>query len=172
MPYIEAINWTERSVRELKQGEVTNSRWQGETFFANSGFGWVDYFTDSVKAFYLEPGVYSKSIVKLHSLADVSDLFLVCILNSSIVSYIIRSFITNTRTLQINDGRLIPIVIPTAKLRKQVENCGERIISLRKRDPMSDVRDLERQIDELAYDLYGVRDSEVKFVEGSTDTND
>src|SRR4029077_8833162 len=40
----EYICWTKEFVKELREGLVTNSRWQGEGYFFKPGFGWVDYF--------------------------------------------------------------------------------------------------------------------------------
>src|SRR5699024_10105633 len=41
--YQECINWSQKAVSELKEGVVTNSRWQGDKFYSTTGFGWVDY---------------------------------------------------------------------------------------------------------------------------------
>jgi hypothetical protein len=53
VPYVECIWWSKESVSELQEGVLTNSRWQGDSYFESGGFGWVDYFTDKIKAFWV-----------------------------------------------------------------------------------------------------------------------
>lgn len=105
----EYICWTKEYVKELREGRVTNSRWQGEDYFFKPGFGWVDYFDERIKGFYVEPTVYSKNVVKFHS-PFFPDEYVLGLLNSSYVSYYVKRYITNTRTLQVNDGKLVPLV--------------------------------------------------------------
>jgi adenine-specific DNA-methyltransferase len=168
VPYTEAIIWTKEAVKELKEGVVTNSRWQGESYFATSGFGWVDYFTDGIKAFYVEEGVYSKNIVKLHSsLNQLQDKIIVAYLNSKFISYYIKTFITSTHTLQINDGRLIPLVIPDSNTYETIEGIVDKILAMKKQNPSSDTHTLENEIDQLVYQLYGLTEEEIKIVEGT-----
>ncbi len=116
VPFVEAIAWSETNVKELKEGLVTNSRWQGSDYYSETGFGWVDYFTNQLKAFFVEEGPYSKNVVKFHSKSNLSDLFFTSIINSKFATYYVKNFITNTHTLQINDGKMIPIVYPSEKV--------------------------------------------------------
>jgi len=166
-PSKEAIDWSLNSVKELKEGEVTNSRWQGHNYFNTTGFAWVDYFTDKIKAFFVTPGPYSKSIVKLHSFNKLPDLFIVCLLNSKFISYYVKNFITSTHTLQINDGRLIPIKIPTEEQLNKFISKGEKIINKLSKNIDADIEDLELEVDRLVYDLYELTEDEIKIVEES-----
>lgn len=71
VPYTESINWSKKFVKELKEGRETNSRWQGDDYYDKTGFAWVDYFTNKIKAFFVEEGVYSKNVVKLNSISKL-----------------------------------------------------------------------------------------------------
>lgn len=166
VPYTECIDWTTKSINELEEGEVTNSRWQGYNYFNSTGFAWVDYFTDTIKAFFVEKGPYSKSIVKLHSNSIVSDEYIVGLLNSKFITYYVKNFITTTHTLQINDGRLIPILIPPKNKHSAMENLVDQILTLKRENPEADTSALEREIDELVYKLYGLTEEEILIVEG------
>lgn len=166
VPYAECIDWSENSVKELKEGKFTNSRWQGEKYFNTTGFAWVDYFTDELKAFFVDKGVYSKNIVKLHSSITLSDLFIVCTLNSKFTSYFVKNFITQTHTLQINDGRLIPIIIPTKAQEENICKIANKILQVKHENPASDTSLLESEIDKLVYQLYGLTEEEIKIVDG------
>ena len=165
VPYTECINWTDESIFELEEGEITNSRWQGTNYFNSTGFAWVDYFTDRIKAFFVEKGPYSKNIVKLHCNSIISDKFAVGLLNSKFITYYVKNFITTTHTLQINDGRLIPIVVPRSKDITKMENLIDQILTSKKENPEADTSALEREIDELVYKLYGLTEEEIRVVE-------
>jgi hypothetical protein len=169
IPFTEAILWSKEAVKELREGKETNSRWQGDKFFNTSGFGWVDYFTDRIKAFYIEAGVYSKNIVKLKSKSPkIPDFYLTCLLNSSFISYYAKNFITSTHTLQINDGRLIPVVVPSLAIKNKLEVLFKKIIEAKKKDPSADTIAWEKEIDALVYTLYGLSEEEIAVVEGAT----
>ena len=178
--YSEIINWSQKYVKELKEGTITNSRWQGAEYFNTTGFAWVDYFTDKIKAFFVEEGVYSKNVVKLHSISNlISDKYIVALLNSTFISYYIKQFITSTHTLQINDGRLIPIRIPSTENIKDIENIVDKILLIVKDDDYlsnlqkhSNVKHLEHEIDRLVYKLYDLTPEEIKIVEGKNDSID
>jgi adenine-specific DNA-methyltransferase len=166
VPYSECINWSKDFVKELREGIVTNSRWQGSKYFGTTGFGWVDYFTDKLKAFFVEEGVYSKNIVKLHSINEfMSDKFIVALLNSKFISYYVKNFITTTHTLQINDGRLIPIIVPTRTQNTEIEKLVDRILEIKILNIKTNIDSLEYEIDKLVYRLYGLTEEEINIVE-------
>ncbi len=134
VPFVEAIAWSETNVKELKEGLVTNSRWQGSDYYSETGFGWVDYFTNQLKAFFVEEGPYSKNVVKFHSKSNLSDLFFTSIINSKFATYYVKNFITNTHTLQINDGKMIPIVYPSEKVHGIISVISMMIIKTLEKD--------------------------------------
>lgn len=161
----EYIFWSRENVDELRKGEKTNSRWQGSDYFFKPGFGWVDYFGAKLKGFYVEPTVYSKNVVKFHS-ELLEDEFLLGVLNSAYISFYVRNYITNTRTLQINDGKLIPIIIPTKEQAERITNYVKKILNLKSELELSEDGNMrqrlmgqisrnEEMIDDLVFDLYG-----------------
>lgn len=128
VPATEVINWRKENVHELKTSD--NSRWQGEAYYAQTGYGWVDYFTNRLKGFSVGVGPYSKNVIKMHSFCPlVSDKFILALLNSDFIANYIKNMITITHTLQINDGRLIPVVIPTRQVHQEVVKLVDRIIA-------------------------------------------
>lgn len=128
IPSTEVINWRKDYVNELRTNH--NSRWQGETYYPTTGFGWVDYFTDRLKAFSVGVGPYSKNVIKMHSFCPlVSDKYVIAVLNSEFMASYVKNMITITHTLQINDGRLIPIVIPSTEQHNSVITIVDRILN-------------------------------------------
>ncbi len=128
----EYICWSREYVKELKEKKVTNSRWQGVEYFFKPGFGWVDYFDERIKGFFVEPTVYGKNVVKFHS-QFLPDEYILGLLNSSYVPHYVKHYITNTRTLQINDGKLIPIAIADAIAVQDVVKRVREILALKSR---------------------------------------
>lgn len=168
VPFTECINWKKEFVKELKEGVLTNSRWQGAKYHNVTGFGWVDYFTDKIKAFFVEEGIYSKNIVKLHSINSlISDKYIVALLNSRFISYYVKNFITSTHTLQINDGRLIPIYIPEDRVHSQTSRIVDKIINAKKNNINADISEFEMEIDQIVYQLYDLTDEEIAIIENS-----
>lgn len=128
VPTAEVINWRKEYVRELKNN--ANSRWQGEPYYSATGFGWVDYFTERLKGFSVGIGPYSKNVIKMHSFCPLaSDKYITALLNSDFIAAYVKSMITITHTLQINDGRLIPIIIPTREKQDEITGIVDRIIA-------------------------------------------
>ncbi|MBU1060547.1 MAG: Eco57I restriction-modification methylase domain-containing protein [Proteobacteria bacterium] len=168
VPFVEAIDWSYSNVRELKESKLTNSRWQGSEFYAQTGFGWVDYFTNRIKAFFVERGPYSKNIVKFHSMINVSDKIFTAILNSTFISFYIKNFITNTHTLQINDGKQIPVIIPSDSMSQAIELIVSMVL-------LNQSVIFENIADSLIFELYfpkHLKDREIdvlQFVERDID---
>ena len=50
------------------------------------------------------------------------------LLNSAFITTYVKNMITITHTLQINDGRLIPIIIPTSKEHDEITKIVDRIM--------------------------------------------
>jgi type I restriction-modification system DNA methylase subunit len=161
----EYLDWSTKSVTELKEKKVTNSRWQGVEYYFKTGFGWVDYFTNRLKGFYVEPTVYSKNVVKFHS-EHLDDRIFLALINSSYISYFVKKYITNTRTLQINDGKLIPVVIPKAEVKGKLIHNVQRIIDLKnehfdaandndKARLASKIKGIEKNVDNIIFKMYG-----------------
>lgn len=168
IPYSDAILWSRKSVKELSEGILTNSRWQGNKYFNTTGFAWVDYFTSKIKSFFVDEGIYSKNIVKLHSRIDkIPDKYIVACLNSKFISYYVKNFITSTHTLQINDGRLIPIIVPSQADLSKIVKLVETILTIKKENPNAEILNLEKQIDFLIYKLYGITEKWITIIENT-----
>ena len=128
VPTTEVVNWRKEYVHELRTND--NSRWQGEPYYPTTGYGWVDYFTDRLKSFSVGIGPYSKNVIKMHSSCPlVSDIFIIAMLNSDFIASYVKNMITVTHTLQINDGRQIPIIIPTPEEHDVITGIVDRILA-------------------------------------------
>lgn len=43
----------------------------------------------------------------------VPENYILCVINSTLISYYVDTFVNNTQTFQINDARQLPIIVPT-----------------------------------------------------------
>jgi len=71
--------------------------------------------------------------MSLFSLSNIApDWYIVCLLNSKYISEYIEDFINNTQTFQINDARVLPIIIPNSNQLKTLKEIFNKAISIKK----------------------------------------
>jgi len=92
------------------------------------------------------------------------------IVNSRLISWFAANYFPNFGKdvfpkLNPNDIKEIPIH-QNFKLNK-LDNIVNQILMLKKEDNLADTTELETQIDQLVYQLYGLTDDEIAIVEGS-----
>ena len=68
---------------------------------------------------------------------------------------------------QVKLEKLKPLPIVVAKKEEQIkiESLVEKIITAKSLNPQADTADLEKQIDQLVYNLYGLNEDEIKLIE-------
>ena len=69
-------------------------------------------------------------------------------------------------TLKAATIEALPIAIGTEEQQKEIINIVDDILNAKAKDKLIDVSILEREIDSLVYNLYGLSEDEVKIVEG------
>ena len=69
--------------------------------------------------FYFREGLCWSDDVKSMSIFGVCDKvpekYILCVINSTLISYYVDTFVNNTQTFQINDARQLPIIVPTSE---------------------------------------------------------
>lgn len=104
--------WYLLIVRFLKTDP--KARYQGYTFFFKEGLCWSDINTTFLKCRIKQKSIHDVKSMSLFAVCDkVPEDFILCVLNSTLISYYVDTFVNNTQTFQINDARQLPIVIPT-----------------------------------------------------------
>ena len=63
--------------------------------------------------------------------------------------------------------RELPIPAASPEKQKALERLVDRILAAKQRDAETDVSELEREIDQLVYGLYGLTKEEIQIVEGA-----
>lgn len=97
--------------------------------------------------------------------------FLLAILNSKISEWYFN-LIGTTTGMGTNRWKkykieLLPIKIPSLEQEKEIEILVNQILLIKKQSSTADTTDLETQIDQLVYELYGLTEEEIKIVEGN-----
>jgi hypothetical protein len=84
----------------------------------------------------------------MHSFCPLaSDKYIIALLNSDLIASFVKGLITITHTLQINDGRLLPIVIPTQQQHDSICSIVDRIMAGEdETDCMTELNELVRNI--------------------------
>jgi len=164
------INWSKENVKFLKDNSGKKGKGmpvvRNPNFYFKEGFCWTDIHTKYLKSRIKENGIYDVKSMSLFSLNNlVPDWYVVCLLNSKYISEYTHDFINNTQTFQINDARIVPIIVPNKKQLKTFENIFLNALKI-KEDFFNDKLDLEvynKQLDEIqdeldktVYDLYNI----------------
>jgi adenine-specific DNA-methyltransferase len=111
-------------------------------------------------------------IIRKNEKTSYSLLKLIGVLNSSLLTFwFISTFAKDQRKLfpqfKINELKVFPIPTNDSEILNIIEFKVAQILSLNKDNPTADTSDLEREIDLMVYELYGLSDEEIGIVENS-----
>lgn len=110
---------------------------------------------------------YVKDVLIVSDVQQNSNLLksLTGILNSTMMKVYYE---TSFPTLHVQRDELasLPIKILNNKQQTEIAEIVDEIIEAKKRDSTADTKELERKIDCLVYQLYGLTDEEIRIVEG------
>jgi hypothetical protein len=133
--------------------------------------------SDSIIASYDTDSYYFDSLaygVQVKSSVDISILYILGLLNSNFINWFHDNLSNNkgkifAKVLKENLDKL-PIVYELTEKFKihqgKIINLVDQILTAKKSDPKADTTALEKAIDQLVYQLYGLTEEEIKIVEG------
>lgn len=102
----------------------------------------------------------------------IDSKYVLSILNSKVGWWVLRRLTNQVQAeyskIQIAQVIKLPVATPTQALRLEIEERVEKVFAAKWRDPEADTTALERKIDQLVYELYGLTEDEIKIVEGLT----
>jgi len=108
----------------------------------------------------------------LHSFKDYHIKFVLGLLNSKLIDYY---YCTKNETKHLNGGALpfdtesiktIPIPLLTSEQQRPIISLVDQILAEKESNPNADTSVLEREIDRMVYELYGLTEEEMKIIEG------
>ncbi len=103
---------------------------------------------------------------------EIKPKCLVAILNSSLINFIHKFLFLDIekelfQKILIENCKKLPIVLPVGDEQKKLEGYSDRIISAKKNDFNVDTSDLENELDQIVYQLYGLTEEEIKIIENN-----
>jgi hypothetical protein len=126
------VDWSRASVDWLST--VPEARWQGHKMFLTAGVTWSLHANHvAVKSRYQQPCIFDASGSRLTPLAALMDaeVFL-AILNSDVFSFFLKKFIKHNQDVEINDLRMMPLVMPTRRQAKRLKELAEQAMEAKR----------------------------------------
>lgn len=141
------------------------ARWQGYGFYFKEGFCWTDVSKD-IKCRLKQSSVHDVLSMTLKSYSNlVSDKYVVCLINSKLMTFYVNNFVNSTCHFQINDARQIPIVIPSNEQKFKFEKLFDEAfqIQIKKFDSSIPEKQAEKmlleiqnRLDSMVFELYSI----------------
>lgn len=101
-------------------------------------------------------GVNDVGGMTLSSVLDkVPSSFIVCIGNSSIISRYTEAFVNFTVNFQVNDARLIPIIVPSKEKLKEFEKLFNEAINIKVAQSLNEIsnEEAEKKLSEIQQEV-------------------
>ncbi|MFH1010832.1 MAG: hypothetical protein V1784_06335, partial [bacterium] len=125
-------DWTKSAVDWLMNSP--QARWQGHKFFLTSGVTWSLHANHvSAKCRYQEPCIFDASSSRLTPIIkSLTAQAFVALANSDVFSFFLKKFIKHNQDIEINDMRMMPIVIPKPKQHSRLNELGKLCIAAKR----------------------------------------
>ncbi len=96
---------------------------------------------------------------------NINLMYLLGILNSKCINFFFKQTSTNTNVTGKEIAKL-PIPMASLDVQEAIIDKVERVLSINKNDILGAASDIETEIDNIVYQLYGLTEEEIKIVEG------
>lgn len=178
--YIEnpfVIDWSKDNVRFLKSNSGKKGNGmpvvRNAQFYFKEGFCWNNNLNEryyAIKCKVKKAGIHDVASMSLFELTSkIPAYYLVTLINSSLCGYFYRMFLNNTVNVQVNDLRMLPIIVPSKEqlivCKKLFDGAVETQKAFFEQQIYIDERDLRLQgiqndVDKLVFDIYGLQQSD------------
>jgi hypothetical protein len=167
-PYV--IAWNKSNVKFLKGNSgkkgIGNPVVRNPQFYFREGFCYSDVNSTYLKARLKPESVYDVTSMSFFSMTDkVPNYYIISLINSEFVAWLVDAFLNNTSHFQINDCRFLPIPVPT---KDQLNECKrffdeavetqkdffDGIIGEAERD--NKLSDIQKVVDDFALKVYKI----------------
>lgn len=171
------IDWSVDNVHFFK----TNSGKKGKgmpvirnaQFYFKEGFCWNNNLNEryyNIKCKEKRAGIHDVASMSLFELTSkVPSFYIVTLINSSLCGYFYRMFLNNTVNVQVNDLRMLPIVVPTDEQLVKCKEFFDMAVSVQKKffkqkissdERDSILQDLQSEIDRFVFEIFGMNQSD------------
>lgn len=171
------IEWSKNSVSFFKNNSGKKGTGmpviRNAQFYFKEGFCWNNNLNEryyNIKCKEKKAGIHDVASMSLFELTDkVPVYYLVTMINSSLCGYIYRMFLNNTVNVQVNDLRMLPIIVPS---KSQLDDCKKLFddavkiqkayfnqqFSVNERDYQ--LQKVQESVDKLAFEIYGLQQTD------------
>ena len=135
-------------------------------FNFREGFCWSDINTTYLKCRIKGHSVNDVKSMSLYGITEIiPEYYFVSLINSSLFSYYVDSFVNNTQTFQINDARQLPIIVPSENVLEKFKYIFDNAIQTKKAFFNNEFNTaqaeellnlLQSELDDLVYKLYQI----------------
>ncbi len=96
----------------------------------------------------------------------VPEYYIVSLINSSLFSFYVDTFVNNTQTFQINDARQLPIIVPSQEQLVTIKDIFDKAILTKKMSfsqkidfetAEQELKKCQNALDDLVLNLYGIK---------------
>jgi hypothetical protein len=112
-------------------------------------------------------GLYTCSVIYKNNLNTVNlDLkYLLGILNSHLINIWYKNFDTDLE-IKLVSVKSIPVREISQEQQQPIIVLVDQILTDKKSNPKADTSELEKEIDKIVYELYGLSEEEIRIIEG------
>lgn len=136
------------------------ARYQGYTFYFREGLCWSDINTTFLKCRKKQKSINDVKSMSVYSNCELAPNDLIIgIINSTLISYYVDTFVNNTQTFQINDARQLPIVIPSSSILESICGITKLGVECKINKPQNEEDKLsyiQSNLDKVINELYGI----------------
>lgn len=84
----------------------------------------------------------------------IPEYYIICLINSTFMSYYVDTFVNNTQTFQINDARQLPVIIPDKKTINDFEEIFNNAIAIKTGKSNGKLNEIQNRLDKSIASLY------------------
>ena len=110
--------------------------------------------------------LFGNSVNKILLKSIYNPKVILAVMNSTLIDWYFRKTSTNNH-VNIYELEQIPIPTIDVDFQKILNDIIDGIVSLKMSNPNNDIIALEKEIDSIIYQLYGLTDAEIKIIEQS-----
>ena len=133
------------------------ARYQGYKFYFREGLCWSHINTTFLKCRKKQASIHDVKSMSIFGVSEaVPENYLILLINSTLFSYYVDTFVNNTQTFQINDARQLPIIVPSSYQLEIANQLVADAINAKKSNNQSLLPILQQKIDDFVKDIYGI----------------
>jgi len=125
------VLWSRSSLHDLQQNE--RARWQGYDYYFMGGFSSTNMSVESIKCRITPLAVVDHGAMTFFPMIDTCPSnYFIALLNADLMTYFMKNFINQSLNFELNDFKLLPIIIPLDNFRKEIDKLVEEAIEIQK----------------------------------------